>query len=125
MKRSLLVLLAVLSLMPLSSMAAVRGVVVVGPRYVPGWYGPRWGWGGPIYRPYFVGPVTGDVKLDTRVKDAQVFINGAYAGETGKLKTMHLRPGNYNIEIRSAGRTVFGERVYVVADKTVHLRPEF
>jgi hypothetical protein len=37
---------------------------------------------------------------------------------------MHLRPGNYNIEIRDRGRTVFGERVYVMADKTVHLHPE-
>jgi hypothetical protein len=123
MKRSLLVLLAALTFLPLTSPAAVR--VFVGPRsgYGPGWYGPGWGWG-PGYYGYRVGPPTGDVKLDTHVKDAQVFINGAFAGETGKLKTMHLRPGNYNIEIRNAGRTVYGERVYVMADKTVHLHPE-
>src|SRR3977135_2212712 len=105
MKRSLLVLFAGLAMLPLSSMAAVRVVVGRPGWYGPGWYGPGWGYPGPIYRTY--GPPTGDVKLDTHMKDAQVFVNGAYAGETGKLKTMHLRPGNYNIEIRDRGRTVF------------------
>jgi hypothetical protein len=36
---------------------------------------------------------------------------------------MHLRPGNYNIEIREGGRTQFSERVYVAAGKTLHLHP--
>ena len=53
-----------------------------------------------------------------------MLINGAYAGTTHDNKTMHLRPGSYNIEIKEAGRTQFTERVFVVADKTLHLHPE-
>lgn len=69
-------------------------------------------------------PDSGTVKLDTKVKDAAVYINGAYAGTTKDNKTMHLRPGEYNIEIRAYGQP-FARRVYVVADKTLHLHPEF
>jgi hypothetical protein len=53
-----------------------------------------------------------------------VFINGAYAGTTHENKTMHLRPGSYNIEIREAGQTQFNQKVYVAAGKTLHLHPE-
>ena len=58
------------------------------------------------------------------MKDAQVFITGAYAGTTHQNKSMYLRPGSYQIEIREAGRTPFAQKVYVVAGKTLHLRPE-
>jgi len=129
MKKGLLVLAAALmTLAPMSASAAVRGVVVVGRPYYGGFYRPFWGayWGpywGPSYG-YTYAPNSGEVKLDTKVKDAQVFINGAYAGTTHENKSMHLRPGNYNIEIHEAGRTQFAERVYVVAGKTLKLHPE-
>jgi hypothetical protein len=67
--------------------------------------------------------MAGQVKLDTKVKTAEVFIDGAFAGNTHDARTMHLRPGTYNIEIRELGVTKFNERVYVVAGKTLHLRP--
>ena len=54
---------------------------------------------------YYAYPNSGEIKLDTKVKDAAVFINGAYAGTTHENKSMHLRPGSYNIEIREAGQT--------------------
>ena len=68
---------------------------------------PYWGsyWGPSGYYGYF--PNSGEVKLDTKIKDAQVFINGAYAGTTHDNKTMHLRPGSYNIAIRENGQTPF------------------
>jgi len=90
-----------------------------------GWYSPYWG----LY-PYGYGygygyvPSTGAVKFDTDVKDAEVYIDGAYAGTVGKLKTMNLRPGSYDIEVRSPGRTQFDKKVYVAAGKTLHLNPE-
>ena len=124
MRKGMLVLaVALMTLMPMSSSAAVRGFVVGGPYWGGGWYAPYWGpyWG---YGGYYANPYAGEVKLDTKVKDAQVFINGAYAGTTHENKSMHLRPGNYNIEIREAGRTQFTEKVYVVAGKTVHLHPQ-
>ena len=129
MRKGLLMTLAaaLLVLAPASSSAAVRGFVVVGrPHYYGGWYSPYWGpYWGPAYGGYYAAhPNSGEVKLDTKVKDARVFINGAYAGTTRQNKSMYLRPGSYNIEIGEAGRTQFAERVYVVAGKTLHLRPE-
>lgn len=52
-----------------------------------------------------------------------MFVNGSYAGTTHENKTMRLRPGNYNIEIREGGQTPYAEKVYVVAGKTLHLHP--
>jgi hypothetical protein len=124
MRKGLLVLAAaVMTLAPMSASAAIRGAFVVGrPYWGGGWYAPYWG---PYWGPsYAVNPNAGEIKLDTKVKDAQVFINGAYAGTTHENKSMHLRPGNYNLEIREGGRTPFAERVYVVAGKTLHLHPE-
>ena len=130
MKKAILVMaLAVMAVIPSTASAAFRGHVIVGGGY---WGGPYWGgyWGpyygyGPYWGPgYYAYPNTGEIKLDTKVKDAQVFINGAYAGTTQEDKKMHLRPGNYNIEIREGGRTQFSERVYVAAGKTLHLHPE-
>ena len=113
---------ALMTLAPISAPAAVR--VFVGRPYYGGWYRPYWGpYWGPSYG-YYQNPNAGEVKLETKVKDAQVFINGAYAGTTHQNKSMYLRPGNYNIEIREAGRTQFAERVFVVAGKTLHLHPE-
>lgn len=130
MKKGLLILGAVLmSLAPVSASAAVRGFVVVGRPYYGGYYAPFWrpywgGYWGGYYGPAYAYPNSGEVKLDTKVKDAQVFINGAYAGTTHENKTMHLRPGSYNIEIREAGTTQYAERLYVVAGKTLHIHPE-
>ena len=117
---------ATMMLAPMSSSAAGRGFVVVGrPYYGAGWYSPFWGpYWGPAYGGYYAYPNSGEVKLDTKVKDAQVFINGAYAGTTHQNKSMHLRPGTYNIEIREDGRAPYAEKVYIVAGKTLHLHPE-
>ena len=131
MRKKLMVLAAgLMMLAPIGASAAVRGVVVVGRPYYGGWgwgggwYAPYWGpyWG--PYGGYYAHPNSGEVKLDTKVKDAQVFINGAYAGTTHENKSMYLRPGNYNLEIKEAGSTRYAERIYVVAGKTLKLHPE-
>ena len=128
LKKGLLTLAAALMMLaPMSASAAVRGVVVVGRPYVyrPFW-GAYWGpyWGAPYYGAYYAHPNSGEVKLETKVKDAEVFINGAFAGMTKDNKHMYLRPGNYNIEIRQAGQTAFHQQVYVTAGKTLKLYPE-
>jgi len=126
MKKGLLILAATLvTMLPVSAQAVVRvahpRVFVGGGWYGPGWYNPYWG----PYYPYgaYAYPNTGEVKIDTKVKDAQVFINGAYAGATHDNKTMHLRPGSYAIEIREGERTQFSQQIYVALGKTVHLHP--
>ena len=123
MRKGFLTLAAVVMMLaPMSSYG--RGFVVVGRPYYGGWYSPFWGpYWGPAYGGYYAYPNSGEVKLDTKVKDAQVFINGAYAGTTHQNKSMHLRPGSYNIEIRESGRAPYAEKVYVVAGKTLHLHP--
>jgi hypothetical protein len=125
MKKGLMVLAAaVMMLAPVSASAA--RFVVVGRPYYGGWYAPFWGsyWGPAYGYGYSYYPNAGEVKLDTKVKDAEVFINNAYAGTTHENKTMHLRQGSYNIEIREGGETHFSQKVYVAAGKTIHLHPE-
>src|SRR3954451_10093668 len=102
MRKGLLILAAALmSLAPSAATAQVRARVMVRPHYYygGGFYRPYWGaYWGPTYSPYyFSSPDSGEVKLDTKVKDAGVYINGAYAGTTKDNKTMHLRTGSYNI----------------------------
>jgi hypothetical protein len=127
MKKGLLILAtAMIALAPMNASAAVvRGGFVVGPRFYGGWYGPYWGpyWGPGYFAPYDYYPNLGEVKLDTKVRDAQVFINGAYSGTTHENRTMRLRPGTYNIEIREGSQTPFSQKIFVVAGKTMHLHP--
>ncbi len=134
MKQKLLIAAAALATMlPFTASAAVRygGGVVVRPYVYGGFYRPYWGpywgsyWGpgywGPGY--YESAPNYGTLKFDTKLKDAQVFVDNSYAGTMHDNKTMHLRPGRYNVEVRLGGQTLLSERVYVVAGKTLHLQP--
>src|SRR5258706_14481410 len=124
MKRLLLISAAFVAKLPMTALARGRVGVFVGPAFAPyGWYG--YGWYGPygMYPPFGV-PNAGEVKLDTNIKDAEVFINGYYAGTVGQSKTMTLGAGKYNLEIRAPGRTRFQQQVYVVAGKTMKVRPD-
>ena len=124
MKKLILVFSALLMSLPLSAAGRfIRGGFGYGGVYGPGY------WGGPgyygSYAPYAFGtPNAGELKLETNLKDAEVFINGAFAGTAGKLKSMYLRPGTYSIELRSVGRARYAERVYIVAGKTLKVHPE-
>jgi hypothetical protein len=121
MKKALMICVA--AAMMMAPLAAHAARVIVAPAF--GWgYGPYWGPYPYPYGYYDYVPATGAVKFDTDVKDAEVYIDGAYAGTVGKLKTMHLRPGKYDIEVRAPGRTQFDKKVYVAAGKTLHLNPE-
>ena len=134
-KRLLILAAALILLAPAGASAEQRGhghghVVVVG-SFIGGWYSPFWGpWGGPYvggywgpgyYDPY---PNTGEVKFDTKVKEAQVFINDAYLGTVRDNKTIHLKPGAYKIEIREPGREPYTANVYVTLGKTLKLHPD-
>jgi hypothetical protein len=94
--------------------------------YGPGWYDPFWygpGWYGPYA--YVPAPTTGSVKIETKMKDAAVYVDGGYAGTVGKLKTFDLRPGTHDIELRDhEGHSFYQERIDVVVGKTLKLRPD-
>jgi hypothetical protein len=113
--------IVLMTLLPAAAFARGPAVVVVGPLAPYGWYGPYYG-------PYPYGPYpianAGEVKLDTDVKDAEVLIDGSYAGTVRQLKTMMMRPGSYDISVRSPGRETFDQKVYVVAGKTLKLHPD-
>jgi hypothetical protein len=122
-KYSVMVLLALAIFVPVAS---ARPRVFIGGYYGPGFYGPAYyGWYGPAYvAPYAVvpGPYVGKVKIDTKMKDAAVYVDGGYAGTVRELKTFPLRPGNHNIELRDpSGQTIFQERIDVLAGKTTKL----
>jgi hypothetical protein len=123
------------------------GGVLIGAGYVHGSYGwpyrydasGPWAYPGYLWDPFFYGlwahpgfysgfpyyPDFGEVKLATSDKAAAVFIDGGFAGYSGKLKNIWLEPGAYNIEVRSGSRE-FSKRVYVLSGKSLKLdaRPE-
>ncbi len=110
-------------------------------RFSGPWYGP-WGYG---YWPYYAGypwygydayfyhpfygtgfargPGMGEIRLRTGQKNAEVFIDGAYAGTVAELKKMWLDPGAYNLEVRSGGES-FHRRIYVLSGKTLHIQAQ-
>lgn len=154
MKKLLMTALLAITMAPLAAYARPVRVIVgprfVGPAPVRVWVGPRfvgprfgWGWSsywGPgYYAPYwapapyaynygygYANPAapTGAVKFDTPDKDAQVYVNGAYAGTVGDLKTMDLQAGTYSIGIQVPGAAMFDQKVYVAPGETVHLNPD-
>jgi hypothetical protein len=105
-------------------------IVVARPFALGGFYGP-WGWDpfwydGP-YWGYGYGMPTGmgKVKIDTHLKDADVFVDGAYAGTVRHTKDMLLKSGAHRLEVRAAGHPNYQNRVYVVSGKTLKISPGF
>lgn len=126
MKPLLIALAALLTLAPLAPNAAAQRahvVIVGGGFYGPGWgWGPGWygpGWYGGYWGPGYYGRPAGDVKIVTEVKGDSIFVDGGYAGLTGKLKKFPLRPGTHTIAVKDPdGRPVFRQRVEVLLGKT-------
>jgi PEGA domain len=90
---------------------------------VEGYFAP-WGFGYPYYWPsiyYNPDADRGAVKLKNVDKTAEVYINQAFAGTFGKLKTFYLDPGAYDVEVRADGHEPQQKRIYVLSGKTVEL----
>ena len=131
MKVPLIALLGLLFIVPIASARPhvfIRGGFY-GPAYWgPAWYGPGWVYGpgyywGPGYG-YAPGPASGSVKIDTKAKDALVYVDGGYAGTVGNLKTFHLKAGEHDIELRDpSGHAYYQEHVNMLASKTLDLNP--
>ena len=120
------------------------GTISVGAGYVssPFLFGPFWPYGfypysfayapffyGPFYSPFYgpyaagfaYGPDKGEVKLNANPKDAQVFLDGAYAGTASHLKSMWLTSGAYNLSVSMPGREPFQQRIYVLSGKSLKI----
>ena len=77
LKISLIALMAMVCIVPAAS---ARPRVFVGGYFGPTYYGPAWygpAWGAPYG--YERGPVTGSVKIDTKMMDADVYVDGGYS----------------------------------------------
>ncbi len=66
---------------------------------------------------------TGELKLQVRPRDAQVFINGAYAGTVdefdGTFQSMRLEGGEYQVEIVLPGYEPLDFDVHITAGEKV------
>ena len=93
------------------------------PPFFGGWYDP---WFAPYYAPVYYAPQAnnGQVNLQTADKNADVYLDGAYAGPASKLKSFWLAPGVYQLELRAAGQATQAKRIYVLTGKTVKIKME-
>ncbi len=100
------------------------------PSYYAYWWGPYWSpfWDlyAPLYYPGFfpgylaeAGPGAGEVRLNAPAT-AEVYLNGGFAGVAGDLKTMWLKPGAYDLEVRSMTGT-YERRIYVLSGKKLKI----
>lgn len=124
-----LMLAAVLALAPAAVSAQVRfrTGVFVGPVYRPWAYNPYYY--GPAYGPVWVSPShshrhEGQLKFETKDKDAEVFIDNAYAGTVRQMNSAWLREGSHELSVRDHGVETFHDRVYVTEGNTLHIKPE-
>lgn len=134
-----------LAVLPADSRAQVRRgrgpvrAVVIAPYYSPYYYySPFWGydpffdaqWGG-IYGPY--GPYRrynvdpgGSVKLEVKPKQAEVFVDGYYAGVVddfdGSFQRLRTTPGEHEISLYLDGYRSVHQKVYLQSDVTFKLK---
>jgi hypothetical protein len=92
------------------------------PPFFGGWYDP---WFGPYAPAYFAPQIDkGQVNLQTSDKNAEVYLDGAYAGQASKLKNFWLAPGVYQLEVRATGQSPQEKRIYVLTGKTLKIKME-
>ena len=87
-----------------------------GPGYYPGFFSA-------LPSAYFYQDTLGKVKLELADKDAEVYLDGGFAGKSGKLKTMWVEPGTHDLRVTSGGRS-FDQRIYVLTGKTLTISPD-
>ena len=132
-KRIVLVAVALLLGAAVSASALPRRVVVV-PRFEvrrPLVYDRYWGPWGPAYAypygyayPYYNG--TADIRTDVTPKNAEVFIDGYYAGHArdfdGTFKGLNVVPGGHLITLHLDGFRTLTEDVYVRPASTFKMK---
>jgi hypothetical protein len=117
-----------LAMAAIAPIASARPQVFVRGYVGPAYYGPAYGWYGPVWRPYGYGyvPVApyGSLKFEHTLKVTSVFVDGGFAGTVGQLKTFKLHPGTHNIELRTPdGHTFYQERLDIIAGRTLKITP--
>jgi hypothetical protein len=137
-KRASLVLALLLAGSVSAQAQGFHGRVIVvprGPIYAPFFYDPLWG----PYYPYAGYPYDGypfaaytnaihpttEVKVQVTPKQAEVYVDGYYAGVAsdlgGFLKRMQAMPGGHSITVHLEGYRTVTENVYLVPGSTYTL----
>lgn len=89
----------------------------------PPFWGPYAPSGYPGYFPDLTyGSSKGEVKLSIQPENADVYIDGAYAGTAKDLKKMWLESGVYDLSLSSLGRKTFHQRIYVLSGKSLKIK---
>ena len=102
--------------------------VIIGPRFhAPLVYDPFWGPWGPYG--YYVYPYYGpraDIRTDVKPKDAEVYIDGYYAGRAedfdGAFKQLRVAPGGHTVTFHLDGFQTVTKNVYVKPDSTLKMK---
>jgi PEGA domain len=110
-------------------------VVVVGGYYDPFFYSPfwydpwfaspySWGWY-PPYRGRYLAPEA-SVKLEVKPSQAEVYVDGYYAGIVddfdGAFQRLHVAPGEHELELYLDGYRAVKQKVYLTADNTFKVK---
>jgi hypothetical protein len=97
--------------------------------WTPAFYGYPYGYGygyGPVYRAQ--GYDLGSVKLKVQPRDAEVYVDGYFAGHVdefdGVFQALRLDSGSYRIEIRKPGYETLHFDVRVQPNRTITFRGE-
>jgi hypothetical protein len=94
--------------------------------WTPAFYGYPYGYGGPAYGGY--GYDIGRLRIKVQPRDAEVYVDGYYAGTVddfdGMFQSLRLETGGYRIEIRKPGFETLQFDVHVQPDRTVTYRGE-
>jgi len=90
------------------------------------WYGAQWGPYGPYpYGGYRIGREAA-LRLEVTPKEAQVYVDGYYAGVVddfdGTFQRLHVEPGEHEIELYLDGYRTVRQKVYLSRDKTFKVK---
>ncbi len=110
-----------------------RVVLVSGyyPYYDPFWYGDPWYGLQYPWRPYpspyrYYGYDEASVRFDVKPKEAEVYVDGYYAGVVddfdGTFQRLRVEPGEHEIELYLDGYRTVRQKVYLTPDNTFKLR---
>ena len=94
----------------------------------PGYAYPAYGYPYPAAYGYGYDVNTGRVRLDVQPRDAEVFIDGSFAGWVddfdGRLLGLTLETGSYNVEIRKPGWETLSFDVRITPGRTTTYKSE-
>ncbi len=103
----------------------VHGGFYYDPFFYDPWYGyGQWG----VYYPYrhYYLPADASVRLEVKPAEAEVYVDGYYAGIVddfdGVFQRLHVAPGEHEIELYLQGYRTVRQKVYLAADNTFKVK---